>query len=202
VKDSAGRRAFDSKRGSFVWDSYVMPEYRWFNGKFKYTTAADKIDPAHTTMINEPGGQAGDPDSRIWPFKRHSGKQAYDKVNMRLLISHNGGEDDTALWHNYDWQKALTAGMQSAGLPYSGQYGFAPTAMIWPITHMVAPKQDALRCDRCHTDNGRLANIQGVYMPGRDRIGLLDQAGWLLAALTLVGVLGHGALRIYTSRKG
>ncbi len=201
IKDTAGRRAYDSKRGSFTWDSYVIPEYRWFNGKFDYKPVGTKIDPNQTVAINVPGGAAGDADSRIWPFKVHRGKQAYDKVNQVLTVTHTGGEDDTALWHNYDWQKAITAGMQKAGLPYSGQYGFASTEMYWPITHMVAPKEDALKCDQCHSRHGRLAGITGIYMPGRDHLPLLDTAGWAIAALALLGVLGHGGLRIYTSRK-
>jgi len=41
-------------------------------------------------------------------------------------------------------------------------------------------------------------------MPGRgDQNKLLDMAGWVLALLTLIGVLIHGGLRIYLSnRKG
>ena len=31
-KDSAGRRAFDSQKGEWEWESHVIPEYRWFNG--------------------------------------------------------------------------------------------------------------------------------------------------------------------------
>ncbi|HEX8987729.1 MAG TPA: tetrathionate reductase family octaheme c-type cytochrome, partial [Rhodocyclaceae bacterium] len=51
-KDSAGRRAFDSKKGAWVWDSYVRPEYRWFNGEFDYKAVGDKIDPSNTVVIN------------------------------------------------------------------------------------------------------------------------------------------------------
>ena len=56
VKDSAGRRAFDSKKGNFVWDSYLIPEYRWFNGQVSYKTMGDKIDPSNVVEINQPGG--------------------------------------------------------------------------------------------------------------------------------------------------
>ena len=80
-KDSAGRRAFDSKKGAWVWDSYVIPEYRWFNGVSTYKVIGDKIDPSKTVQINEVGGSPNDPDSRIWPTKVHRGKQPYDKVN-------------------------------------------------------------------------------------------------------------------------
>jgi octaheme c-type cytochrome (tetrathionate reductase family) len=200
-KDSAGRRAFDSKKGAWVWDSHVIPEYRWFNGVSTYKVIGDKIDPSKVVKINEVGGSPDDPGSRIWPTKVHRGKQPYDKVNSYLTVQHTAGEDESALWHNYDWQKAISAGMKAAGLPYSGEYGFVSTELTWPITHMVAPKEDALTCAQCHSRNGRLKGIQGVYMPSRDGNRLLDWAGWALALLALIGVLIHGGLRILTRKK-
>lgn len=200
-KDSAGRRAFDSKKGAWVWDSYVIPEYRWFNGVSLYKVIGDKIDPSKTVQINEVGGSPNDPDSRIWPTKVHRGKQPYDKVNNYLTLQHTGGEDDTALWHNYDWQKAITAGMKAGGLPYSGEYGFVSTELTWPITHMVAPKGDTLSCAQCHSKNGRLKDIKGVYIPSRDGNKALNIVGWTLALMTLIGVLIHGGIRIFTSKK-
>ncbi len=79
--------------------------------------------------------------------------------------------------------------------------GFVETEMSWPITHMVAPKEDALKCEQCHTKVGRLAGIEGVYIPARDRIVALDTVGFSLALLALISVLIHGAIRIFVSRK-
>jgi octaheme c-type cytochrome (tetrathionate reductase family) len=200
--DSAGRRAFDSRKGSFVWDSYVIPEYRWFNGIAKYKVIGDKIDPTQTVQINEFGGSANDPESRIWPVKVHRGKQPYDKINLTLTLQHTGGEDDTALWHNYDWQKAITTGMKAGGLPYSGEFGFVSTEHTWPITHMVAPKGDALSCAQCHSKNGRLKDVEGVYIPARDGSKVLDILGWTLALLALMGVFVHGGIRIIAAKRG
>ena len=201
VKDSAGRRAFDSKKGTFVWDSYVRPEYRWFNGHFDFKTVGERIDPEHVVRINTPEGQPGEEGARIWPMKIHRGKQAYDKVNQTLLVVHTAGEDDTALWHNFDWDKAIRAGMEKANLPYSGQYGFVSTEMHWPIAHMVAPKGDAVPCQQCHMKDGRLEGIEGVYIPGRDRKAWLDIIGWTLVALAAGGSLLHGLMRIVIHRR-
>lgn len=196
TKDSAGRRAFDSKKGSFVWDSYLIPEYMWFNGEMNYLARGDKIDPAKTVHINQPEGTAGATDARIWPFKVHRGKQAFDTEYKYLLNVHTAGEDDSALWHNFDWQKAITAGMKAANMPYSGNYGFTSTEMSWPITHMVAPKGDALACAQCHNaTDSRLKGIDGVYMPAASGNQYLDWLGWLAALAALVGVLIHGAIR-------
>ena len=46
--------------------------------------------------------------------------------------------------------------MKESGLPFSGEYGFAPTEMYWRIDHMVSPKEKALGCLDCHGDNGRM----------------------------------------------
>ena len=40
----------------------------------------------------------------------------------------------------YNWDQALRLGSEVTGMEYSGEYGFVPTTMYWPQTHMVAPK--------------------------------------------------------------
>jgi len=93
------------------------------------------------------------------------GKQPYDQVNKTLLLPHVFGKDDAAFWGNFDWGRALEAGMKNAGLPYSGKFGFVETVYYWPITHMVAPKEKALACNECHSPNGRLKDVPGLKMP-------------------------------------
>ncbi len=92
--------------------------------------------------------------------------------------------------------------MQAVNRSYSGRYGFVETEMSWPITHMVAPAAEALRCGECHSENGRLEQVVGVYIPGRDAELLIDRIGFALALLTLITVMAHGALRILAYRKG
>ena len=74
--------------------------------------------------------------------------------------------------------------------------------VTWDITHMVAPKEDALKCDQCHRENGRLAGIDGIYMPATNSIPLIDKLGLLMALATLIGVLIHGAIRIIMHKRG
>ena len=201
-KDAEGHVVYDSKKGDFSFGENVVPDYLWFNGTVEYVLADDTIDPGQTVRINRFVGSADDPGSRIWPVKVFHGKQPYDKVYLTLLNPHTWGPDDyTSLWTNFDWKKALESGMQAAGRPYSGEYGFVQSEMTWPITHMVAPKEQALSCAECHSRQGRLQAITGIYIPGRDRNVWLDKAGYSLAGLAFLGVLGHGALRIFTRRK-
>ncbi len=205
VLDSSGHESYASIKGSFVYESDVVPEYQWINGKVKYTLLGDPVNASGVTEINHYHGSAGDGESRIWPVKVFRGKQPYDLETRSLLVPHTavayGEKDDTAFWLNFKWEAALQAGAEASGQPFGGKFDFVSTTMTWPITHMVAPKEDALTCTQCHSKSGRLQGVDGIYMPGRDANKWLDTIGWLAALATLLGVLGHGALRIYMARK-
>jgi octaheme c-type cytochrome (tetrathionate reductase family) len=202
TKGSDGRVIYDSKKGDFTYDRYVIPEYVWFNGDIKYTLFGDKVDGKDLVKINEFMGTPGASDSRIWPVKTFRGKQPYDSGNQTLAIFHTAGKDDSAFWGNYDWDKAIKWGMEAAGADYSGEFKFVDTEMSWPITHMVSPKEDALTCKQCHKKEGRLEGVEGVYIPGGDANPLIDQLGLLIALLALIGVAIHGGIRIYMNNKG
>ena len=114
----------------------------------------DPIDPTQVTALNPPRGGLDDPRARIWPFKIHRAKQPYDTKNAYLLAPVTGGEG--GYWTTFDWQTTFRLGEQASHLPYSGSYGFAATEMYWPLSHMVAPKEQALRCTDCHGEGQRL----------------------------------------------
>lgn len=201
TKDSGGHEAYNTKKGDFRYEANVIPNYVWFNGEVNYTLRETKMDVDKVVQINRFEGSPSDGKSKVWPIKRFEGKQPYDVANNQLVVFHTYGSDDAAFWSNFNWDKALSFGMKEIGAEYSGKYAFVSTEMSWPITHMVAPKGDALTCAQCHTAPGRLDKVPGVYMPGRSANPWLDKIGWLLAALTLFGVLVHGAIRIVMSKK-
>jgi len=192
-----------SKKGDFDWGEDVEPYYAWFDGQVEYTLPNDTIDPGNVVEINRIKGDSEDGKSRIWPFKRMEGRQAYDSGNNRLAATQVWGPTtDTAFWTNYDWGKAVEAGMAAAGAEYSGAFGFVDTHMYWPITHMVAPAKDAVGCAECHAEEGRMVGLAGVYMPGSDPFSPVGMLGKLMVLATLLGVVGHGLLRLVTRRKG
>ncbi|MBF0248714.1 MAG: tetrathionate reductase family octaheme c-type cytochrome [Alphaproteobacteria bacterium] len=201
--EKTGYELYSGMKGDFKWGEFVQPEYRWYNGTVKYTLLGDEVTGDQVVKINTFEGGPDDPDARIWPFKVMRGKQPYDKGNKTLALVHTFGNDDSAYWGNYDWPKAIAAGMKSAGKDFSGEYGFVQTEMAWPITHMVAPKEDAVACVACHSADSRLKGVPGLYIPGLSRFwgGWLDMLFWLAALGSLAGVLGHGALRYYMSKK-
>lgn len=189
-------------KGNFEYGENVVPVYAWSNGVMTYTLPEEKIDPSKVVEINKIGGTPGAADSRIFPFKRLDGSQAYDKQREVLLYNHvYGPGDGTALWQYYDWKKSLQAGMDYVGAEYSGDFGFVDTYMYWPITHMVAPKEDAVQCESCHAKDGRMANIAGIYVPGAE-INLGGKIGLAVFLMALLGALGHGLLRVISRSKG
>ncbi len=202
VEGPLHRHSYTSKKGEFRWEKNVQPEYAWFNGTLEYLLLTDKVDPSKgPVQVNHPVGSMDDPRSRIYPFKVHRGKQPFDPVNQTFLAPHLFGKDQDAYWKNFDWKKASQHGMDYLGLPFSGEVDFAETTYYFQITHMVAPKEKSVKCGECHARDGRLANLAGFYMPGRDSMQALDIFGWLLFFGSLAGVLGHGFLRIFSHNK-
>ncbi|MDT8440050.1 MAG: tetrathionate reductase family octaheme c-type cytochrome [Desulfuromonadales bacterium] len=161
--DEYGKQAYDKKKGHFTWGKMVVPEYLWYNGSASAYNRGGRIDPDKVTYLTLPNGSIKDANAKIHPFKLHSGKQIYDRKNKYLITAKVFGEG--GYWSDYDWDKAARLGMEASGLPYSGEYGFAPTEMYWSINHMVSPTEEALGCLDCHGDNGRM-NWTALGYPG------------------------------------
>jgi hypothetical protein len=185
IKDDEGHTIYDSRKGEFEYGENVVPEYIWFNGDVEYTLLADTIDPTNILTINPPGGSRDDETSRIWPMKIFLGIQPYDMDNNTLVIPHLFGSDSAAYWKSFEWDAAIEAGMAYAGAPYSGNYDFIETQMYWPITHMIAPVEEALTCLNCHTEEDNRLDFIALgytedqaqalsYFPPTANLGMVD----------------------------
>lgn len=198
IKGPDGKPTFVKKKGEFRWEKNVAPEYFWFDGTLAHVTTEDPIDPTNEVWLNHPNGSREDPNSRIMPFKVHRAMSPYDKINKTMVIVHLfpfNKEDKDAYWKTFNWQKAIKVGMEYAEQDYSGEFGFIETAYVFPTTHMVAPRENALKCTECHSRNGRLHNLGGFYMPGRDAYKIVDAAGWFGVGGALLMVFIHGIMR-------
>ncbi len=198
--DSLGNEVYLSEKGDFDWETNAVPDYVWFNGYADHHIPGDRIS-GDTININSLQGSFDDPGSRIIPVKIHRGRQPYDTHYKTLIQAKLWAreEGEGALWVDLDWDEALQRGMDYAGMPYSGNYDFIPTRMFLPVSHMVSPAEEALTCTDCHhRTNSRLKGIEGVYIPAATGNATLEIAGKLLVILTLLGVLGHAAMRILT----
>jgi octaheme c-type cytochrome (tetrathionate reductase family) len=141
-------------KGEFVYEENFRPAYAWYNGTGQHYLLGDEIDPNGITAMAVPLGSIAEAEAMIWPFKIHYARQPYDAVYNILLQPNTVGEE--GFYTTFDWDSALRIGSAVAGLPYSGEYGFAETSMYWPLTHMVQPAEGALQCTDCHSDNGRM----------------------------------------------
>ncbi|MCP4043610.1 MAG: tetrathionate reductase family octaheme c-type cytochrome [Gammaproteobacteria bacterium] len=198
-EDERGFETYSSKKGAFRWGKRVAPEYRWFSGTIRYTLLGETVNPGGIVPINTFLGDPASDGLRIWPVKVMRGKQPYDTGLNTLAAPLTTGKD--GYWKTFDWDRAITLGMQAVNLPYSGKYGFVETEMLWPITHMVAPADEALACDACHSQGGRLATISELYIPGRDTNPWVERIGLLLVSLTGAGVAVHALLRLLLRKK-
>ncbi len=201
--DGQHRATYKTIKGSLSYAENLQPMYAWFDGTMHYTTIDSQFDPALSSInINSFSGSREDPNSRIYPFKRMHMTQPYDKGNNTLIYMHLWGDDDNALWGNFDFSKAIQAGMEENNAPYSGEWGFIETYSYWPINHMVAPKEEALVCADCHVKGGRISHLTGLYIPGAGGDQLLDYIYYIAIFGTLGGVLGHGVIKsIATNRR-
>lgn len=187
TKDANGDPVYDSQKGTFVWQSNVVPEYTWFNGEVDYVTIDDVIDPQQRLRMTTPGGSIADLKARIFPVKRFTGKQPYDAGKKTLAVPHlfaRNTNDVDAYWKSFDWNRSLTAGMAAVGKSYSGQLGFIETEMFWAQNHMVAPKEKALNCTDCHTPRGRL-NFASLGYAADQAVKLQTMAGFEIGGVKL-----------------
>ena len=152
--DEYGMPTYHKKKGSFRWQKNIVPTYAWYNGQAGVYTLGDKIKPGEVAALSWPMGKRDDAASKIYPFKIMEGRQQYDVKNKTLIVPKLFGKG--GYWATYDWNQAAKLGMESVGLPYSGEYDWTDTIMYWKINHMVAPAEDALNCLDCHGDNGRM----------------------------------------------
>ena len=211
-EDEKGNHIYMAKKGRAVYQDHVKPEYFWFNGLASHFLITDKITST-PVQLNTLEGSYKDKGnncettqcSKIMPVKVHRGKQPYDVLNNTLVQPKlwSGTKNDSAFWVGFDWDKSIIAGMNYLNLPYSGEYGFVETEMYWPINHMVSPADQSLQCADCHTSSkdGRLAQLSGFYLPGRDHFAFIDNLGLMLLILTIIGVAIHGGIRVFIGKK-
>ena len=151
-KDQYGMDLYAKNKGEIKWGKNITPVYAWYNGSSNRYILGDKIDPNQPVYLSRPIGTIKDVDARIFPFKVMEGKQPYDALNQYLVVPNLVG----GYWQHFDWNKAITDGMATVALPYSGKHDFIQTKMYWQITHMVVPKEQSLECHDCHAEKGRL----------------------------------------------
>lgn len=150
--DEYGMKTYDKKKGDFIWEKNVTPVYAWYNGKTERYVEGDQFNTDGLTSLATPVGDINDAEAKIYPFKVHTGSQPGDSEFGYLLYPNTFG----GFWSYYDWDSALATGAEASGLAFSGNYQFVETDMYVAINHEVVPKEMALGCFDCHSENGVL----------------------------------------------
>ncbi|MFD0981920.1 multiheme c-type cytochrome [Tropicimonas aquimaris] len=216
-----GTVTYSSEKGHFAHASAYEPTLIWSDGRLNVHRPGDVL-PEVTGEVDEEladevregvaeaiadafadapwislyDGVAGAGSSRIAPVKVMHSVVPIDAESRALASVLFSGRGRDALWNDFRWEDAVEAGMDAAGVDFSGDVAFARVRQMIPVNHMVAPADQALDCNACHVRAGRLADLPGGFVPGRDGFDLLDKAGLLLLAATLAAVLLHLILRL------
>lgn len=142
-----GMPTYDRRFGSLRWGMDQVPVYLWFDGTRHATLVGDRIDPRREVVLNAPSGDKRNPAARIFPFKAHTAIQPYDAETRVLAIPKLSAE----YWVDFSWERAISAGMEDAGLEYSGRHDWVETTLYTGIHHGVPPAVAALGCTDCHS---------------------------------------------------
>ncbi len=201
-EDEDGNHTYLSTKGTFKWGKNLQPEYVWFDGTADHYLLGDKIkDTTKPVVLNQLFGSYDSKDSKIIPTKIMRTNQCFDPNYLiltvpKLFAPHPG---EGAFWKDFNCLRALEVGMKEIGLPFSGELSFINTHSYWPVNHMVSTKDKALKCIDCHTsENGRLKDVAGFYMPARDSSPIIETAGIGLIFVSFLFVFIHGGVRIVT----
>ena len=153
AEEQFDKETFVKKKGSFTWGMQVKPAYAWSNGQIERYMVGDKIkDPGKPVIMSRPAGDIKDKTAKIYPYKLYTGNQPMDTKFKYLSIF----QQYKSLWDDYNWDKALKAGAEGAGLPYSGKYQFVNTVTYIAVEHEVSPREETLQCGECHMGGTRM----------------------------------------------
>lgn len=145
-------QAFCSGQGGFVGEevkeSFVDPEYVWFDGTSYVYSIGDVIEADERgiySMAKAHGG-AFDGKSSIVPIKRHLTNTALHESG-RII-------PPAIMWMfmTGDFNRAVEEGMLEQGM--TGKYTIVEAEAEMLITHGVEPVESAPSCSECHDSSG------------------------------------------------
>jgi hypothetical protein len=152
--------AFCSGQGGFVGEevrqSFVKPEYVWFDGTSFVYNVGETITPDGRGVypMAKANGKPFDGKSFIVPIKRH----------FSYMPLHESGKiiPPAIMWMfmTGDFDLAVKKGMEEQGM--TGSYSLVKTDAEMLITHGVEPKAKAPACTECHNGSGSTPDGSGM----------------------------------------
>jgi len=160
---AVNRSTYSKQKGCFTWGTNVRPTLRYYNRKWNRVIMG--FNDKYTTLpmdLGSPAATYRDAEAKIYPFKKMTGNQPFDKNNKTVLVPHLYGTaaGPNAYWSKFNWTGALQDGAgyspaYNAGVQvYTGEHEFLDTVLLLKIDHEVAPKEQAYGkdngCADCH----------------------------------------------------
>ena len=157
------RGTYSKQKGCFTWGTNVRPTLRYYDGKWNRVITG--FNDKYTSLpmdLGSPAATYKDAAAKIYPFKKMTGNQPFDKNNKTVLVPHLYGTPagPNAYWSKFNWAGALQDGAgyspaYNGGIQvFSGAYEFKDTTMLLKVDHEVAPKEQAFgmsgHCEDCH----------------------------------------------------
>lgn len=160
-------QAFCSGQGGFVGEevkqSFVKPEYTWFDGTSYVYNVGETLtaDENGIFPMAKANGQPFDGKSMIYPIKRH----------LSIMPLHESGKivPPAIMWMfmTGDFDLAVRKGMEEQGM--TGNYSLVDVDAEMLITHGVDPKEKAPSCVECHDNSGK--TLDGTKMMPLSQLG-------------------------------
>ncbi len=154
IQSISGSASFLQDGNGFTSSKMIRPVYMWDNGGDQVYSRGQRIKLQELTYLQRP--MVKSPNSKIVPFRVLYGTQFYDAKYRYLISPRLSAEGEELFPGPPDWDTIAREGMKAIVLPYSGQYGVAPTATFRRLNHGVVPARDALDCTDCHGSNSRM----------------------------------------------
>ncbi len=129
--------------GEEVKASNVKPNYTWWNGDSYVYSLADPIQPQPDGSYAMAQALGDIQDAKLYPIKLHQAVQPRHDASSRMV-------QYDVLWNfmTGKYEEAAARGVAYMGL--GGSYTWVRTTAEQLVTHGVAPKDSALRCENCH----------------------------------------------------
>ncbi|MCP3869623.1 MAG: hypothetical protein GY703_16335 [Gammaproteobacteria bacterium] len=152
--------AFCSGQGGYVGEeikeSFVKPEYVWFDGTSYVYNVGETIEPDGRGLypMARANGAPFDGRASIVPIKRH----------FTIMPLHESGKiiPPAIMWMfmTGDFDIAVQKGMEEQGM--TGNYSLVEADAEMLITHGVEPKENAPSCTECHDNSGATPDGTGM----------------------------------------
>jgi hypothetical protein len=139
----------------------IKPEYRFWN-KYNDNYNLEEVavvDPATGRYgTSRPFGAVTDttPDTKLYPFKYKTAYQPFDTYRMSLVPL-----DTSKYFAGQGLEAAVVGGLANMG--WQGDpWAMVTTDTFQLLTHEIAPKANALRCNSCHGSTATQVNLKSL----------------------------------------